>query len=295
MIPFGNKIKMSFHGASRDEKITLRIENFPAGVKLDRDILSSLLRRRAPKNDGYSTSRKENDDVNFVSGMDGDITNGSEIVAEIYNTDIKSDGENHNDVPRPSHADYAAVCKYGKSVDLRGGGAFSGRMTALYCVAGALAMSYLSSLGIRIFSHIYSISDTRDVPFDMANVGERERKILCGKEFRVIDDGAGALREEKIKAAKARGDSLGGVVECAVTGLAAGIGEHSFASCEGMISLAVFGIPSVKGIEFGSGFAGAESTGSQNNDAFYTDGKSVFTKTNNSGGILGGMTSGMPG
>lgn len=295
LYPYGNNLKLYIEGGSHDEKIEMYLEGFPSGLKIDTDALAFFMRRRAPGNDGCSTKRREADSPEFLAGIKDGATDGNTIHAVIFNNDPHSqDYEGVNDIPRPSHADYAAIMKYGSEVDLRGGGHFSGRLTAMLCVAGALCKQYLSERGVEVFAHALAVGGVRDTAFDLAAVGNKERELLCGRDFPVLDEEAGKLMKEKIINAARRGDSVGGVVECAATGLTAGLGEHMFAGVEGRISSAVFAIPAVKGIEFGLGFGSSELFGSQNNDSFFTDGKVIRTSTNNCGGILGGMTDGMP-
>ena len=291
---YGNNLKLTIYGGSHDEKIGMTLSGIPAGHKIDMDKLYEFMKRRAPGQNAYSTKRKEPDIPVFLSGFDGDITNGDTIHAVIYNTNQHSgDYSNLYDIPRPSHADYAAKMKYGDNVDLRGGGHFSGRLTSLMCVAGGICLQILEKSGIDISSHIYSIGNICDTPFDPVCPSEQMKK-LAKKEFPVIDTSLGEEMKNVIELARLDGDSVGGVVETAITGVKAGLGEHMFSGVEGRISSIVFGIPAVKGIEFGLGFGSSQLTGSQNNDPFYTDGEKIYTKTNNCGGILGGMTNAMP-
>lgn len=295
LFPYGNNIKLYIEGGSHDEKIEMLLKGFPEGMKIDEAALSSFMARRAPGQNEWSTKRKEADKPVFLSGIKNNITTGEDINAVIYNQNQhSSDYSDMGKIPRPSHADFSAVMKYGKDTDLRGGGHYSGRLTSLMCIAGGLAKQYLESKGISVFAHIYSIGGIYDTPFDRVNVSEYEKNILNGSHFPVLDENAGKLMQEKIKFAKDNLDSVGGIIECAATGLPAGLGEHMFAGAEGRISAIMFSVPAVKGIEFGNGFGCADLFGSENNDPFYFDNETVKTKTNNSGGILGGMTNGMP-
>ena len=293
-IPYGNNLKLTVEGGSHDEFIALELKNFPAGFRPDYEELLSFMQRRAPGRSAYSTARLEPDRPEFVSGLTDGLTDGSTIRIIIRSLDAHSSDYHFNDTPRPSHADFAAVMKYGPQTDLRGGGKFSGRLTALTCAAGGLCLQYLRSHGVTVLAHIAAVGDVKDDPFDPVKVGAEEKKLLDSREFRVLNEKAGEEMQALIARARAGGDSVGGIVECAVCGLAPGLGEHMFAGVEARIASAVFSIPAVKGIEFGSGFAGALLRGSQNNDPFVTDGKTVTTRTNNCGGILGGMTDGMP-
>ena len=293
---YGKNINICVFGGSHDDHIGVRAVGLPAGFEFDPEQLSGFLARRAPGRNAHSTARKEPDTPVFLSGVDGNTLTGEELVAIIKNTNQRS--ADYNDlsfVPRPSHADFAARAKYGASVDLRGGGHFSGRLTAPLCIVGGICAQYLRSKGIEVFAHVYSIGDVCDTPFDLAHVGESERAALAhSEEFPVLDARSGEQMKQLILDAAAEGDSVGGIVECAALGLPAGLGEHMFDGLENRIAAAAFGIPAVKGIEFGNGFACSQLRGSQNNDAFTTDGVRITTKTNNCGGILGGMSTGMP-
>ncbi len=292
---FGQNISLDIYGGSHDEKIGMTLRGIPSGEVIDLDALRAFMARRAPGRDRFSTARKEPDEPVFLSGLDGNVTNGDVIEAVIYNTNQRSgDYSSLADTPRPSHADFAARMKYGENVDLRGGGHFSGRLTAPMCIAGGICLQILKRRGIEIGAHIYSIGSVRDLPFDPVSVSGSEFDMIHSRAFSVLDESAGQKMQAEIDSARLSGDSVGGIIECAILGLPVGLGEHMFGSCEAAISSIVFGIPAVKGIEFGAGFGVSEMRGSQNNDPFFTDGSRVFTKTNNSGGILGGMTSGMP-
>ncbi|MBR3767333.1 MAG: chorismate synthase [Clostridia bacterium] len=293
--PYGDNIKLYIEGGSHDEKIEMLLKGFPKGLKIDEEFLSTFMARRAPGQNEWSTKRKEADKPVFLSGLKNGVTTGEDISAVIYNSNQhSSDYSTVGRIPRPSHADYTAIMKYGKNVDLRGGGHYSGRLTSLICVAGALAMQYLNEKGIDIFAHIYSIGGISDKPFNMISVGLSEKTALCGSDFPVLDEKTGEEMKRKIKFAKENMDSVGGVIECAVCNAPIGLGEHMFKGTEGKIASMMFSIPAIKGIEFGNGFECANLFGSENNDPFYYDGEKVITKTNNCGGILGGMTNGMP-
>ena len=294
-INYGLNIKLDIYGGSHDEKIGMTLSGIPAGEVIDMDALRLFMSRRAPGRDVYSTARREADEPVFLSGLDGNVTNGEMIEAVIYNTNQRSgDYSSLVDTPRPSHADFAARMKYGEGVDLRGGGHFSGRLTAPMCIAGGICLQILERRGIKIGAHICSIGSVSDARFDPVFVTEEDFDKVHSRRFPVLDEDAGERMKKEIETARLQGDSVGGIVECAAIGLPAGLGEHMFASVEGAISSVVFGIPAVKGIEFGAGFESARMLGSQNNDPFVTDGSRVTTKTNNAGGILGGMSSGMP-
>ena len=295
MTTYGKNIRLTIYGGSHDERIGMILSGVPSGIKIDTDKLLCFMKRRAPGQNAYSTKRRESDIPVFLSGVCDGITNGEDIEAVIYNTNQHSgDYSSLSDIPRPSHADYAARVKYGKDVDLRGGGHFSGRLTAPMCIAGGICLQILEQKGIHVAAHIHSIAGVCDADFDSVNVSLDDFLALRQNSLPTIDEDAGIAMQEKIEAARLCGDSVGGIIECAAIGLPVGLGEHMFDGVEGRISQIIFGIPAVKGIEFGLGFGSTEILGSQNNDQFCTDGKNVRTLTNNAGGVLGGMTSGMP-
>lgn len=295
--PYGNNIKLYIDGGSHDEKITMRLENFPKGMKIDMQKLYEFMQRRAPGGNKWSTQRKEKDAPVFMSGVEEEtnITTGEPIEAAIFNSNQhSSDYSFIYDTPRPSHADYAALAKYGNKVDLRGGGHFSGRLTAMMCVAGYLCIQYLEEKGIEIFAHVYSVGNEEDEAFDPVKIDRNKAIEIAKKEFPTLSDTAGEKMKVVIEEARLDGDSVGGIVECAAINLPAGLGEHMFAGCEGRMAAILYSIPAVKAVEFGNGAACSRIRGSENNDSFYYDGDKVKTKTNNCGGILGGMTNGMP-
>lgn len=262
---YGNHIKISIFGQSHAPAIGVVMEGVPAGHTIDLEKLQAFLDRRAPGQGPHTTARKEADKPEFLSGLVDGRTCGAPICAIIRNSDTRSkDYEALRDMPRPGHADYTAHVKYGGHEDVRGGGAFSGRMTAPLCIAGGILMQILEKDGITFDTEIKEIGGCTDNPY------------------------------ETIAAAKAAGDSVGGVISCTIKGLPAGIGGPLFGGVENKISQTVFAIPAVKGIEFGRGFDAARIFGSENNDEYYFDGETVKTRTNNHGGVLGGITSGMP-
>ncbi|MBQ8808022.1 MAG: chorismate synthase [Clostridia bacterium] len=289
----GEKFKISIFGQSHSEAMGVVIDNLPSGIKIDEEKLSAFMLRRAPGRDKFSTTRKEGDRVKFVSGITQGVTNGAPLCAIIENTNTRSaDYENLYDIPRPGHADFAAWSKYGDSRDVSGGGQFSGRLTAPLCIAGGIFKQLLEEKGIYIGAHIASIGSIKDDLFDSVNVNEKD--FVGDKDFPVINNEKGERMQEEILSAKKDADSIGGTVECAITGVPAGIGGTFFGGWEGAISSAVFAIPAVKGIEFGRGFEAAALRGSENNDAFSIKDGKIVTDTNNHGGILGGISSGMP-
>lgn len=289
----GDKLKVSIFGQSHSEAIGVVIDGIPAGFRIDMEKLASFLARRAPGSGAHTTSRKEEDLPRFISGVVDGVTCGSPICAIIENTNTRSkDYSNLRDVPRPGHADFTAYVKYGMYHDIRGGGHFSGRLTAPLCIAGGICLQYLESRGIKIAAHVAEIAGVCDTPFDA--VSPELDKVQRDLPIAVIDDCVGDKMMEKILSAKENIDSVGGIVECAAVGVPAGLGEPMFDGIENRIARIVFGIPAVKGIEFGAGFASCRMTGSENNDAFCIRDGEVMTKTNNHGGALGGISSGMP-
>ena len=294
---FGNKLKISIFGESHGPAIGLLADGFPAGEQVDLEALSRFLARRSAVGKSYATGRKEADIPHFLSGLLNGRLLSSPLCVMIENTAQHSaDYDTLRDVPRPGHADYTAYCRHGRDVDLRGGGHYSGRLTAPLCVAGGIAIQILYRRGIEVFAHIHSLHGVADRPFDPVSVGTCERESLACAQFPVLDTDAGAEMLAEIEKAKDAGDSVGGVIECAVTGLAPGsCGEHIFDGLDGHIAQALFAVPAVKGVEFGAGFACAQLYGSENNDPFAVgpDGRITCTG-NNHGGILGGMASGMP-
>ncbi len=293
---YGKNIRISIFGTSHGDEIGVNATGLPKGFSIDMDELYAFMERRAPGRNSLSTPRREADIPEFRSGVTGNTLTGESFCAVIRNTSMRSsDYQNLSFVPRPSHADFAARMKYGENVDLRGGGHFSGRLTAPMCIVGGICLQILRSHGIHVAAHIAAIGDICDLPFPAATVGETEFELLHKRaEFPVLDSQKGEAMRTLIEEVRAEKDSVGGVIECAATGLPAGLGEHMFDGVENRLSSILFGIPAVKGVEFGDGFGSAELRGSQNNDSFYTDGTRIYTKTNHCGGILGGMTNGMP-
>lgn len=298
MTEYGKNIRLSIYGGSHSEEIGIVVQNLPAGIPIDEDALQKFMERRAPGRNKYSTARREPDVPVILSGVTDGMTDGTEFRAVIRNTNQRSgDYGKLADVPRPSHADFAARIKFrdhGETADLRGGGHYSARLTAPLCILGGILKAELERRGIFVGAHIYSIAGIPDTPFDPVNVGRADFDAVLSREFPVLDETAGETMKEAIEAVRMDEDSVGGVVECAVTGLPVGLGEHIFGGMENRISQIIFGVPAVKGIEFGLGFGCASLRGSEHNDPFVTDGVRVTTKTNNSGGIQGGMTNGMP-
>ncbi len=284
---YGENIKMTIFGQSHSPAIGMVLEGIPAGKAIDADRLAKFMERRAPGRSSLSTKRREADAVEFIGGIVNGRTCGAPVAAVIRNTDARStDYSAFRTVPRPGHADYTAYVKYGGFADTAGGGHFSGRLTAPVCIAGGICIQLLEEENIRLAARIVSIGSVTDD----RDPGEAP---LDG-DFPVAGEEAAARMKEEIERAAAEGDSVGGVVECVITGIPAGLGDPVFGGMENRISAAVFGIPAVKGIEFGAGFGAASLRGSSNNDRFEVKDGKVRTATNNSGGILGGITNGMP-
>lgn len=292
---YGDKVKISVFGESHGNGIGVVIDGLPAGVKIDMDKVFVQMSRRAPGNDKTATTRKESDIPKIMSGMLGDTLTGAPLCAVIENTNTRSgDYGNLISCPRPGHSDYTAYVKYNGANDIRGGGHFSGRLTAPIVFAGSICRQILEQKGIKIAAHINSIGNVSDEGFNPLNIDRALIKKLNNSSFALIDNSVEEKMREEVEQARMDVDSVGGTVECAVTGVDAGVGGPMFGGVEGAIAQAVFGVPAIKGIEFGRGFELSKMRGSQSNDPFrYKDGK-VVTETNNCGGILGGITDGMP-
>lgn len=292
---WGKNIEISIFGESHGNGIGVVINGLPAGEDIDMDELLAQMARRAPGNDKASTPRKESDIPEILSGMLNNKTTGAPLCAVIRNTNTRSqDYGNLLSSPRPSHADYTGHVRYNGFNDLRGGGHFSGRLTAPIVFAGSVARQILARRGVKIGSHIASVGTVEDKRFNPTDIPDELLDSLIKKRFAVIDETSEAPMRELIESCRMSRDSVGGVVECAITGVPVGIGSPMFGGVENIISSIVFGVPAVKGIEFGSGFDGSKHKGSKNNDSFVYENDTVKTATNNHGGILGGITSGMP-
>lgn len=284
---YGENFRLTIFGQSHSPAIGVTIEGIPAGETVDLEELNRFLGRRAPGKNAYSTPRKEADAPEFLSGIKDAVTCGTPLTAIIRNTNTRSqDYSKLKTEPRPGHADFTAEVKYKGAQDFAGGGHFSGRLTAPLCIAGGIALQLLKKEGIEIISRIASIGPVKD-----------EGELLsstAAKEFPTVSDEKGEEMKAYIAEKRAEADSVGGVIECSATGLPVGLGDPMFDGMENRIAQVVFGIPAVKGLEFGEGFKAAEMTGSENNDAFTVKDGKVVTETNHAGGILGGITNGMP-
>lgn len=292
---FGEKVKISVFGESHGEGIGVVIDGLPSGVTIDFDRVLVQMKRRAPGRDKTATPRKESDLPRVLSGMLKNTLTGAPLCAVIENTNTRSeDYGNLLERPRPGHSDYTAHVKYGGANDVRGGGHFSGRLTAPVVFAGAVCRQILEQRGVKIAAHIQSIGAVNDRKFNPVFIEDKLISRLNSSGFALIDETKEEAMRAEVEHAGLALDSVGGVIECAVTGVEAGFGEPMFDGVEGVIAKAVFGIPAVKGVEFGAGFEAARLRGSQNNDCFCVENGRVVTKTNNCGGILGGITNGMP-
>ena len=284
----GKRIRLSIFGQSHAEAIGMTLDGLPAGMSVDPDLLQRFLNRRAPGRSEWSTARREEDIPEFLCGLKDGLTCGAPLTAIIRNTNVrKKDYADLQTLPRPGHADFTAQLRYHGFQDASGGGHFSGRLTAPLCIAGGVLLQELERRGISVAARIVQIGSVRDdSPFD----GPVSEKV-----FPVSDDGAAEKMTEAIRTAKAEGDSVGGVIECMITGFPGGVGDPFFDGLESRLSQMLFSIPAVKGVEFGAGFAAASLRGSENNDPFCIarEGQ-IATVTNHAGGILGGITNGMP-
>ncbi len=293
MNTWGEKFKISIFGESHGEGIGVVIDGIPSGFEIDMDKVAEQMKRRAPGRSITSTMRKEADEVKILSGFFNGKTTGTPLCGVILNTDTRSKDYN-GDLLRPSHADYTAICKYGESRDFRGGGHFSGRITAPLVFAGAIARQVLEQKGILIGSHISNIGKVYDKAFDPVNVDKALLESLSKQDFPLIDISLEAVMKEEVDGYRLDKNSVGGTVEVAVCGLEPGIGSPFFGSVESKLSSMMFSIPAVKGIEFGMGFGFSESDGMSANDEIYIEDDVIKTKTNNNAGINGGITNGMP-
>ena len=286
----GTRLKLTVFGESHGPAVGMTLEGFPAGFEPDLAELQAFLNRRAPSASVFSTSRREADAPEFLSGLHDGRTCGDALTAIIRNTNARR-ADYANFLPRPSHADYPAFVKYGGAMDLSGGGCYSGRLTAPICIAGGLCKQYLRQQGVEVFAHIFNIGAQRDEPYDPL----APQTPVLERGLTLVDPARAEAMLDEIEAVRAACDSVGGSVECAVTGLPTGLGEPMFDGVENRLAQMLFGIPAVKGVEFGSGFGCAQMRGSAHNDPYYYDENgAVRTRTNHAGGICGGMTTGMP-
>ncbi len=292
---WGNALTISIFGESHSTGIGVVVDGLPAGIPIDFEQVLRFMARRAPAGQAHATKRRESDTPEVLSGVRDGVTCGTPIACIIRNTDTRSqDYAGLADTPRPGHADFTGAVRYGGHNDPRGGGHFSGRLTAPLVFAGALCQQFLAQHDITVGAHLAAIHGVHDTLFDPVAVDAHTIHTVTAKAIPVLDDAAGERMLAEIEHARMAADSVGGVVECAAVGLSAGLGSPMFHGVENEIASIVFGIPAVRGIEFGTGFAASEMTGSAHNDSFCVVNGAVQTKTNHHGGVLGGITSGMP-
>ncbi len=301
---FGSTLKVSVFGQSHSAAIGCVVEGLPSGIPIDLEALGSFMARRAPGRGSWATPRKEADAVRIVSGLNqGGATCGAPLAMIIENTNVRpGDYDELRYVPRPGHADLTAWAKWSGNQDVSGGGHFSGRLTAPLCAAGAVALQELERRGVRIGAHLLEVAGVSDDAFDALDNSPASRQRLCtqldaladGRAFPVLSQPAGERMVFAIDEARQGQDSVGAVVECVATGVPQGIGSPMFDGLENIIARAAFGIPAVKGIEFGRGFEVAHMRGSDNNDPYEMRDGMPTPSTNNAGGILGGISTGAP-
>ena len=290
----GERLKISVFGASHASKIGVTAEGFNKGETFDKEKLGRFLKRRAPSKNAFSTTRIEPDEVIFKDGEENGVLTGDTLVAIIENKAQRSaDYGEELRIPRPGHADYVGYAKFGKEYDFRGGGIFSGRMTAPLCIAGGIAKQILDKKGIKICAFIESVGKADCKTYNDIDVCNFDFSAVK-EEFPLLDDNDREKAETEIKEAREDGDSVGGRIGCVIKGVPVGTGNTMFGSLESELSMLLFGVPAVKGVEFGKGFEITKMRGSKANDPFVTDGKKITTKTNNNGGINGGIANGMP-
>lgn len=291
----GDKIKLSIFGESHGEAIGCVIDGLPAGIKIDMNAVYKDMQRRAPGKDKTATPRFEKDIPHILSGMLDNVTTGAPLAMVIENTNTKSgDYSNSMTVPRPGHSDYPAYVKYGGNNDIRGGGHFSGRLTAPLVFAGSVAKQILSQMGVTIGAHIKQIGSVCDAVSDLNKTDKSLLDTLSSSTFSLIDETKEQAMRDEIEKARVSLDSVGGIIECFAVGLPVGLGGNMFDTVEGKLASILFGVPAVKGVEFGIGFGFADKRASEVNDQYEIKNGRVATLSNNNGGVLGGMTDGAP-
>lgn len=292
---WGSKIKLSIFGESHGNAIGITIDGLPAGFSIDMDKIMMEMSRRAPGKSSLSTPRKESDIPEILSGYFEGKTTGTPLCAIIRNSNTKSkDYSKLKDVMRPGHADYTGAVRYKGFNDYRGGGHFSGRITAPLVFAGAICKQILEVKGIIVSAHINSIGKIKDCSFLESDISDELLNSFKEKELPLINTKLEDEMRQEILSARSSGDSIGGTIECAILGVSPGIGDPFFDSVESTLAHLMFSVPAVKGIEFGKGFDISKMRGSEANDEYYLENGNIKTKTNNNGGILGGITNGMP-
>lgn len=295
MSTFGKNIKINIFGESHGTAIGVVIEGLKPGFLIDMEEIQKMLDRRRPGKDRYVTRRDESDVPEILSGIFNGLTTGMPLCAIIRNKDSRSnDYSNLKKIPRPGHSDYTAFVKYNGFNDIRGGGAFSGRLTAPLVFAGAIAIGILKEKGINIVSHLISMGSVKDDYLNNMQYDEKQYSSILSNRIPMINPKSSKACEEALNKARMDLDSLGSTIETVIYNLPPGIGQPGFNSLESMIAQICFGVPGVKGIEFGKGFSLSKMRGSESNDPFYYENQEVKTRTNNMGGILGGISNGMP-
>lgn len=292
---WGSKIKLSIFGESHGNAIGITIDGLPAGFSIDMDKIMMEMARRAPGKSSLSTPRKESDIPEILSGYFEGKTTGTPLCAIIRNSNTKSkDYSKLKDVMRPGHADYTGAVRYKGFNDYRGGGHFSGRITAPLVFAGAICKQILEVKGIIVSAHINSIGKIKDCSFLEGDISDELLNSFKENELPLINTKLEDEMRQEILSTRSSGDSIGGTIECAILGVSPGIGDPFFDSVESTLAHLMFSVPAVKGIEFGKGFDISKMRGSEANDEYYLENGNIKTKTNNNGGILGGITNGMP-
>lgn len=292
---FGKTITVSTFGTSHGHSVGAIVEGLPCGFTIDMEKLRAFLLRRAPGRSLLHTQRHEPDIPEFLSGIVDNMLSGSPLAFHILNTSQhSSDYNNLRDIPRPSHADYTAKLRYGDKVDMRGGGHFSGRLTAPICVAGGIALQILASKGIRIAAHLKQVGSVQDTPINTVTPNMNELENVAKEDIAMLSSTARQRALSLINTCREECDSVGGIIEVVATGFPAGIGNPNYDGIENRLASTIFGIPAVKGLSFGSGFEGCLSKGSEQNDPFTVEDGHICTLQNNSGGIQGGISNGMP-
>ena len=290
---WGNRLRLSIFGESHGEAIGMVVDGLPPGLPVDQALIAEDMARRAPGQSWMSTPRREPDTVRIVSGVHDGHTTGAPICGVIENTNARSsDYSRLEDVARPGHADYTGFIKYKGHNDIRGGGHFSGRLTAPVVFAGALVRGYLLDKGVTVGARIARLGGVDDGA--VTKIDTELLRFLRESEFPTCDEASARAMKQQIRDAQAHKDSVGGIIECMAVGLPAGWGDPFFDSLESRIASLLFSVPAVKGVEFGAGFAVADMRGSEANDSFAVLGGDIVTRTNHNGGILGGISSGMP-
>lgn len=291
----GNSLRFSLFGESHGAGVGVLMEGLPAGVRLDQEAIAAFLKRRSPGFRPGTSARVEADTYLLQSGVYQGVTTGAPLVAFFPNSDVRSqDYEAFRHTPRPSHADYPAMLRYDGFNDLRGGGHFSARLTAPWCFAGALALQILAEKDVVIGSHIAQVGSLKDEGFDPVTVSKEQLKELSKELLPLVCKEFRQTMLNAVSQVAAEGDSLGGIIEAAAVGFPGGFGNPIFENLESRLAYALFAIPGVRGVEFGSGFQATQMLGSQHNDPWVFQENQVKTKTNHHGGVLGGISTGMP-